>query len=959
MDGRRARLIAAVGAVAATLLPMRAALPDDGDAGGATAPELSFAQSGLMGGGFQNVIALHDGVLVSGGDVSGFHRSADGGEHWDVQNRGFEALGPRYLGVADIAFSDAQTDVVYACTTKGMYSSSDAALTWKLLPASPTCLGGSAGYASPDGGPVAELPFEHPRSTGDLIVETANGLIVGSFDHGVMASQDGGNTWSNVGLAPIVGVDGSSDPFYIRSLVADPRAAGSVYVGTYNDGVWKLEGLDSALPTATRMLGAPATVEELRFVGDTLFAAAGASGVYKTSDGGATWGAANTGLDVGTAAKWISLDGFANPDGSATVYVGSSDPARGAIGQYRSVMKSVDSGATWHAVTADPAGIHGTIGGPDGPTWWLYAGKPSVRLGQASFVAAQVLVDPAAPDVVYVAGRSGVWKTSDGGANWYPCVQGLGVTGNRALAVNPADPNGLVVGSTDWIALSTYDGARTVALDEPPRPTGPARLRNMTLSMASDASRVYAGVGYRDDNVAGGLWSRPFDASAGWVDEGLFAAAGGGRPAAVMSTVDAAGTRVLLVAVQASGVWRKGETGVWQRSASAPDFVDDAASFADLGGGNVFVYDHIQGVYRSSDYGVTWTRIWAVASKPRHTGYLLPDPHRAGSLYASTATGLFRLRDATGDALTVEIVADVPRPGPLAVAALPDGAAVYAASLSGISPFTDSGLYRTTDGGAWTDVADDQYRRQALMPNVLAAGSDGRLYVALDGNGLLVGLPPNPTPPTTTTTTTATSTTTTSTSTTTSTTTTRPTTTTTAGVDRVVQASDTKFDPAAVTGAKPNLRVAFSNVGTRTHGVRDTALLGPGATTLFNSGDLAPNARWDYRFTFAGTFAYGDPAAGYSGTARLPFLLDRAAGGVSTVFTLTLSTVALPSHLKFDVQVRKPGASAYTAVATSVATPTFKFTPNGGTGSYSLRARVHTTSNRYSGWSPIKTITVS
>src|SRR3954452_15219845 len=56
-----------------------AALSASTDSGAAVAP-LTFAESGLGGGGFQNVIAIDpadSGLVLAGGDTSGIYRSLD------------------------------------------------------------------------------------------------------------------------------------------------------------------------------------------------------------------------------------------------------------------------------------------------------------------------------------------------------------------------------------------------------------------------------------------------------------------------------------------------------------------------------------------------------------------------------------------------------------------------------------------------------------------------------------------------------------------------------------------------------------------------------------------------------------------------------------------------------------------------------------------------------------------
>src|SRR5438046_2018655 len=71
-------------------------------------PALRFQGSGLEGAGFQNVLAVDpsgSGVVLAGGDVSGFPRSTDWGNHWETANGGITSQSD--LIVATIVFSDA------------------------------------------------------------------------------------------------------------------------------------------------------------------------------------------------------------------------------------------------------------------------------------------------------------------------------------------------------------------------------------------------------------------------------------------------------------------------------------------------------------------------------------------------------------------------------------------------------------------------------------------------------------------------------------------------------------------------------------------------------------------------------------------------------------------------------------------------------------------------------------
>src|SRR5207244_693485 len=78
-------------------------------------PTLRFQGSGVEGGGFENVVVVDpsgSGVVLAGGDVSGFQRSTDWGVTWKTANRGFSMESE--LHVAAIAFSDTVEGKVYA-----------------------------------------------------------------------------------------------------------------------------------------------------------------------------------------------------------------------------------------------------------------------------------------------------------------------------------------------------------------------------------------------------------------------------------------------------------------------------------------------------------------------------------------------------------------------------------------------------------------------------------------------------------------------------------------------------------------------------------------------------------------------------------------------------------------------------------------------------------------------------
>ena len=110
----------------------------------------------------------------------------------------------------------------------------------------------------------------------------------------------------------------------------------------------------------------------------TLYAGTFTDGVFKSTDGGATWALANAGLTTPRVSA-VAID----PSTPSTLYVASSDGG--------GVSKSTDAGATWS---------------------FADRGLPT------SDVSALV-IDPSVPGTLYAASyEGGVFKSTDAGATW-------------------------------------------------------------------------------------------------------------------------------------------------------------------------------------------------------------------------------------------------------------------------------------------------------------------------------------------------------------------------------------------------------------------------------------------------------------------------------------------------------------------------------------------------------------
>jgi hypothetical protein len=319
----------------------------------------------------------------------------------------------------------------------------------------------------------------------------------------------------------------------------------------------------------------------------------------------------------------------------------------------------------------------------------------------------------------------------------------MGLTIARGLAIDRAAPGRLGVGVSDWEYLHSADGGERFALSQPPG-AGSVTF-DLAFDAASAAGRVYIATGGFTADV-GEVFSNADPGAGGtWVDEGLSQATGGKIPLAVAVGREGT-TTVLLAAVDGAGVWRKAGIG-WSRVSSTAMGKRVGAKASSMAwapaGGAVYLYDRVTGVWRSTDAGKTWTKIWSKPSTAAHTGHLAVDPVNPERLYVSVGgSGVYRLNGATSGSVDAGTLSATPvgsfaRPGPIAVS--PDGT-LYVAELAGGG--ADGSLSRSADSGqTWEDVTDDAYRSAAAFPDDLVVPDPGTVYVALNGNGVIIGRP--------------------------------------------------------------------------------------------------------------------------------------------------------------------------------------------------------------------------
>ena len=221
----------------------------------------------------------------------------------------------------------------------------------------------------------------------------------------------------------------------ITDIESHPTNDRIIYVGAAGGGVWKSSNGGATFKPIfdkhTQCIGNvavdPNDPDKTIWVGTgeiwTRNSVSIGDGLYKTSDGGATW--KKMGFENSERIASIEV----HPENSDVVYVGVLGALWGDS-EERGVYKTTDGGATWEKL--------------------LYFDQ---RTG-----CADLMMDPSNPDILYASmwefrrtawgfesggGNSALYKSTDGGANWTKIHNGFpdGDLGRIAITVAPSNAN--------------------------------------------------------------------------------------------------------------------------------------------------------------------------------------------------------------------------------------------------------------------------------------------------------------------------------------------------------------------------------------------------------------------------------------------------------------------------------------------------------------------------------------
>jgi photosystem II stability/assembly factor-like uncharacterized protein len=344
--------------------------------------------------------------------------------------------------------------------------------------------------------------FLHPRQLGTRAPEAARLAAHRKLSRKSARTAEGpvqvSGTWHEVGPRPIT----RKSPLgpvagRVTALALDPRDANRMYLGTANGGVFASanggvawNAIDQELPFPN--VGAIAIDPRNP---DVLYVGMGdpdgrlGIGIYRSADRGATWEAFPSPVEeqpasfrclavhprTGDLYACLNRVGLNNSDprGAGLYrYSAASGEWRRLLGQGgvdRLAIHPTNPQVMYTTLYSynGRSGVYKTIDG--GSTWTQSNGSGAASLAQTNQASRfEIALAPSAPDTLYAAVAQGqeatVYKSTDGAVSWQKLAAPANYCGgqcsyNNSIAVHPTRPDVLYLGGV-WLYRST-DGGRT------------------------------------------------------------------------------------------------------------------------------------------------------------------------------------------------------------------------------------------------------------------------------------------------------------------------------------------------------------------------------------------------------------------------------------------------------------------------------------------------------------------
>jgi photosystem II stability/assembly factor-like uncharacterized protein len=588
-------------------------------------------------------------VAYAGTWGAGVYKSLDDGKTWKSSSQGLANL-----YVQSMAIDPIHPEILYTGTYhSGVYKSIDAGASWFY-----------AGSGLNTDAIVYALAID-PTNPSTIYAGTRSPGSNPPWGGGVYKSGDGGATWINHNWN--LGED------WVYGLAVDPSNPQIVYAATHSQGVWKstngahgwTQMVNGFPDQSTRTIAIDPSNSQVLYAGVWH-----TTGVYKSTNAGQSWSVVSNGLN---SAKIISV--IVDPVHPQTVY---------ALSYLQGLYKTDNGGGSWGNVGLSPDYVFGLTINPSNRQDLLASavnvamyhstngggGWTNSSSGLHAITIDSVVTDPNVAGLVYAGSPGyGVFRSSDSGKTWASANSGLSDLNVRSLALVSGalyvgtDGGGIyktAVGqslqpqSLAWHAINSglpktaaksiaknpalerftqLDPAADLFVGEPASAIQPKAVAISTgiLALApapSSAAVLYAGT------KGSGVY-RTGDAGASWQAAGLdgktvfSVVVDRSNPAIVYAGTDAAG----------GSLWKTADSGAhWSQIQSGVAGLD-VLSLSQNPAQNTVVYAGTNnGVFQSSNSGTSWTSLGLSGNS---VYALKTNPLAAYNLAAGTTAGLF------------------------------------------------------------------------------------------------------------------------------------------------------------------------------------------------------------------------------------------------------------------------------------------------------------------------------
>jgi photosystem II stability/assembly factor-like uncharacterized protein len=516
----------------------------------------------------------------------------------------------------------------------------------------------------------------------------------------------------------------------IRRPVIDPQNPGTIYASvggrlyqtTDSAGHWN----DLGVPSVTILAVDPRNSRTLHGANNNT--------LYKSTDGGLTWSKPGPGLP-GSCGP-LSFSFVIDPSNTSTLYAGCPGTNSNGGG---GLFKSTDAGATWNAASSGLPAVRASPNEPWPPNVSVIALAIDPVHGWRHGEAARPPTLTHPPTLYAVIGADpfhggGLFQSTDGAASWNAVNSGLpNSLYIEAVAVDPQNPNTLYVGGNTGAFRST-DGAASWT-----RAGNLSNAWNLAVDPL-DSGSVYAvnDVGILKSTDGGGSWnvvspqgtaSDPFQSLIGWVvvapgEGGPSTVYVGGNARGVFKSLDGGSTWTLaksglfatsiyslaidpqnphtVYAGDRTGLYKSPDGAVsWSATPILPEVSVYALANDPHEPGTVYAGCCQNGLYKSIDGGASWVQLQVAAGFADLANPIFPlavDTRNPGTVYA----GDFKSTD--GGASWAKLAV-----GPTALAIYPqDSDTLYAGTIEAIAGelsvlLVSSGVRKSVDGGrSWS-----------------------------------------------------------------------------------------------------------------------------------------------------------------------------------------------------------------------------------------------------------------